>query len=624
MRLRWAGLLGASIKLLCLGALLLEWCVTAAAVLGSSSDELDAPEMSLAALAGYERRVRACAAAALSDPGGMSGAGTADASHAPCAVSHARAMRGKWYWAQRRLRAYPPLRTEAAPAVRTYAAGELLYADFVPRFLVPGVPVVLTGLELLAARDASSRSQVVQDIGSLCGGARGCDGAASRWADAVRLPAFVANDFITRARAPWQTVRIVAHRAASMRLDPARAHRLVSVIAGECGVEAMLCGPEEVRFLYPTLHGDIPVDVFQPDHVRYPAFAFARCAVVVLNESQGVLVPSESAVAWRARACGDGVAVVAEISFVDASNVYRVLDALQATAAEEGSTATRAADVVASLHAAWASLVMAKDPAAVRLSDALAGMPTSSGGSNQGDDGDTVRAKGPRKRLQRWQSDSAWTMLAYSLMLPAPTGVDVLDVGRSAALVAWRCPHFGAGSNHTHDDVRGYVISWRAECAAAAGGPGSGMHASSHTDVHSVTGFPLPGSNSTLLGFNVSGVVHVASNASTLLGCGDGFRDMLCATVAGLEPGHGYTFRVAARVAGRTADVVSSYSDSSLPVITLPLKRPDAPVDVTGAAVGTRVALRWAAGLDDGGRPLLGFLIARQTNLLGEYGNEVC
>lgn len=107
------------------------------------------------------------------------------------------------------------------------------------------------------------------------------------------------------------------------------------------------------------------------------------------------------------------------------------------------------------------------------------------------------------------------------------------------------------------------------------------------------------------------------------VGCGGTMPNLLCVTVTGLLPDHVYSFRVATIT---DASGVSTYSDVSPPTTTLPVSlpaQPPVPPALTKKARMTSLSLYWHAPYDDGGLPLLGYLLERQEDFAHDWTNQV-
>jgi hypothetical protein len=88
----------------------------------------------------------------------------------------------------------------------------------------------------------------------------------------------------------------------------------------------------------------------------------------------------------------------------------------------------------------------------------------------------------------------------------------------------------------------------------------------------------------------------------------DGTPPVTTCTATGLNNGTLYTFTVAARN-------VPGWGDGSAPSIPqAPATVPDAPTDLNGVAGNSAVSMSWSAPLEDGGAPILGYVVTASPN----------
>lgn len=205
------------------------------------------------------------------------------------------------------------------------------------------------------------------------------------------------------------------------------------------------------------------------------------------------------------------------------------------------------------------------------------------GGAEPTGNGAGGAAAGPTSkggRLKQWQDDQRWKWRMLQLMMPAPESPKVDSFSFREATIRFTVPlrevgGVGPGAVATQDSqlsadagdaLIGYSVVYSAVGISdghhdmGEGGELEGvLHAHAHdadgsedTDeahdivAQSLAGFDVAGS--VLAAYDHRGVAQStgAHVVPVIVGCGGRLTDQLCITVPNLQPGHTYTFRVAA------------------------------------------------------------------------------
>lgn len=179
-------------------------------------------------------------------------------------------------------------------------------------------------------------------------------------------------------------------------------------------------------------------------------------------------------------------------------------------------------------------------------------------------------------KLKKWQTDKRWAWRMRLMTMPAPTDPEPIAVGRTSITLGFTCPMLG-DAGHKHDGkasddeehvIVGYTVAWSSMCAGAdatvealsvheesVGAAAAVTQAATMGGTPSTTTRDVPADladmlSRSLAGFDVYGARSFRfddedGTPTIEVGCG-GHDDRLCVNITGLNPGHSYTFRVAA------------------------------------------------------------------------------